>query len=129
MSQFLLRLRRAIAAFGADVVQTYTATADLWGRAAALLAGTPVIISAARTDKMSPSMRLLDPFTTGFTANSRAVLASLVAQRGIAEPQITVIPNGISLPALPPAARPAERCICRWHSQPGSTSRRTCRAC
>jgi glycosyltransferase involved in cell wall biosynthesis len=105
---FLLRLRRDLADWRPDVVQTYTATADLWGRAAALLAGTPVIVSAARTDKMSASMRLLDPFTAGFTANSRAVLASVVTQRGVDQRRVTVIPNGIALYDLARAAFPRD---------------------
>jgi colanic acid/amylovoran biosynthesis glycosyltransferase len=93
---FVWRLRRALVWLKPDVVQTYTATADLWGRAAALAAGVPVIVSAARTDLMSASMKLLDPFTTAFTANSEAVRDSVV-RRGVAAHKIRVIPNGIQL--------------------------------
>lgn len=94
---FAWNLRRTLAALRPDVVQTYTATADLWGRAAALAARVPVIVSAARTDKMSASMKLCDPFTTVFTANSDAVRQSLIRQRGVDPDEITVIPNGIAV--------------------------------
>lgn len=105
---FLLRLRRALVLMQPDVVQTYTATADLWGRAAALLARVPVLVSAARTDRMSASMKLLDPFTTAFTANSDAVLASLVRQRGVAPSDVTIIRNGISLQRYARSPQPAQ---------------------
>lgn len=108
---FAWRLWRTLVALRPDVVQTYTATADLWGRGAALAARVPMIVSAARTDTMSPAMKVFDPFTDAFTANSEAVRRSVVDQRGVAPQDITVIPNGIATARFQRSDAPANEVL------------------
>lgn len=94
---FLYRLWRTIVHLQPEIVQTYSPTADLWGRAAAVLARSPVIISVARSVQMTWTMKLLDPFTSTFISNSQAVKDSLQQNRGIPADRVTVVPNGMDL--------------------------------
>lgn len=94
---FLVRLQRMIANTRPEVVQTFSSTADLWGRAASVWAGVPVVLSSARRVGMRWITRLFDPFTTILVANSQAVKDSLIANRGIPAERIVIIPNGVNL--------------------------------
>lgn len=95
---FFYRLWRKIEEIRPVIVQTYTTTADLWGRAAAWLSGVPVIVTSGRNTRMPWTMRLLDPVTTAFVANSVVVRDQMVQDRGIAVDRISVITNGIDMP-------------------------------
>ena len=95
---FFYRLWRRIKEMRPVIVQTYAPTADLWGRAAAWLSGVPLIVTSGRNTRMPWTMRLLDPVTTAFVANSAAVRDQMIQKRGIAADRISVIPNGVDMP-------------------------------
>ncbi len=114
----LLRLRSLIAAGRYDVVHTHLFRTQIYGRPAAWLAGTPVVLTTEHSigethierRKMTSAVRGLYLASELFSEATIAV-ADVVKERlikwGVPGQKITVIPNGLDVPALAfdPAAR------------------------
>ena len=114
----LLRLRSLIAAGRYDVVHTHLFRTQIYGRPAAWLAGTPVVLTTEHSigethierRKMTSAVRGLYLASELFSDATIAV-ADVVKERlinwGVSGRKITVIPNGLDVPALAfdPAAR------------------------
>ena len=102
----LPRLRRLIRDGGYDVVHTHLYRSCIYGRPAARLAGTPVVVTTEHSigethierRPMSPGVRALylatDVFSTMTIAVS-AVTRDRLMKWGIPDRKITVIPNGL----------------------------------
>lgn len=99
----LFRLRRTIKELGPDIVHTWLFAANSFGRAAALMAGVPVIIASERCVDPWKSWwhysldRYFARRSAAITTNSPGVQA-FYARHGIAEDLFHVIPNGIPEP-------------------------------
>ncbi len=114
----LLRLRRLIREGGYDVVHAHLYRAQIYGRTAAWLARTPVVVSTEHSigethlerRRMTRRVRFLylatERLSLGTVAVSETVRDRLVAW-GVPAARITVIPNGVDLGrvAFDPAAR------------------------
>jgi glycosyltransferase involved in cell wall biosynthesis len=114
----LLRLRSLIAEGGYDVVHTHLYRTQIYGRPAAWLAGTPVVLTTEHSigethierRKMTSAVRGLYLASELFSDATVAV-ADIVKERlirwGVPAKKIIVIPNGLDVPALAfdPAAR------------------------
>jgi glycosyltransferase involved in cell wall biosynthesis len=118
----VLRLRRMIREGGYDVVHAHLYRSQIYGRTAAWLAGTPVVVSTEHSigethlerRRMTRGVRLLylatERLSHGTVAVSETVKDRLVAW-GVHPGRITVIPNGVDLErvAFDPAARASAR--------------------
>ena len=118
----LLALNRLIRAGRYDVVHSHLYRSQVYGRPAAWLAGTPVVMSTEHSigethlerRKMTPGIRTLylatERFSDGTIAVSETVRDRMVAW-GVRASRITVIPNGVDLGrvAFDAAARAAVR--------------------
>jgi glycosyltransferase involved in cell wall biosynthesis len=118
----LLELHRLIRAGGYDVVHTHLYRSQVYGRPAAWLAGTPVVLSTEHSigethlerRKMTPGVRALYLATERFSDATIAVSQTVrdrMAAWGVRPARITVIPNGVDLGriAFDSAARRAVR--------------------
>jgi len=114
----LLRLRRMIRDGGYDVVHAHLYRSQIYGRPAAWLAGTPVVLSTEHSigethlerRKMTLGIRALYLVTERFSDATIAVSATVhdrMAKWGVRPRRMTVIPNGVDLGrvAFDPAAR------------------------
>ena len=115
-------LHRLIRAGGYDVVHTHLYRSQVYGRPAAWLAGTPVVLSTEHSigethlerRKMTPGVRALYLATELFSDRTLAV-SDIVRDRmvtwGVRPSRISVIPNGVDLGrvAFDPGARQAVR--------------------
>ncbi len=114
----LLRLRRMIRDGGYDVVHAHLYRSQIYGRPAAWLAGTPVVLSTEHSigethlerRKMTLGVRALYLATERFSDATIAVSAAVhdrMAKWGVRPRRMTVIPNGVDLGrvAFDPAAR------------------------
>jgi glycosyltransferase involved in cell wall biosynthesis len=114
----LLRLRRMIRDGGYDVVHAHLYRSQIYGRPAAWLAGTPVVVSTEHSigethlerRKMTAGVRALYLATERFSDATIAVSATVqdrMAKWGVRPRRMTVIPNGVDLGrvAFDPAAR------------------------
>ena len=118
----LLTLHRLIRSGGYDVVHAHLYRSQVYGRPAAWLAGTPVVLSTEHSigethlerRKMTSGVRALylitERFSDGTIAVSETVRDRMTAW-GVRPNRITVIPNGVDLGrvAFDPAARTAIR--------------------
>jgi len=107
----LLRLRSLIIDGGYDVVHTHLYRTQIYGRPAARLAGTPVVLTTEHSigethierRKMTSAVRGLYLASDLFSDATIAV-ADVVKERlikwGVPARKITVIPNGLDVPAL-----------------------------
>jgi glycosyltransferase involved in cell wall biosynthesis len=104
----LLELHRLIRAGGYDVVHTHLYRSQVYGRPAAWLAGTPVVLSTEHSigethlerRKMTPGVRALYLATERFSDATIAVSQTVrdrMAAWGVRQARITVIPNGVDL--------------------------------
>ena len=121
----LLRLRSLIAEGRYDVVHTHLFRTQIYGRPAAWLAGAPVVLPTEHSigethierRKMTSTVRGLYLASELFSDATIAV-ADVVKERlikwGVSGRKITVIPNGLDVPALAfdPAARQRVREQC-----------------
>jgi glycosyltransferase involved in cell wall biosynthesis len=106
----LLRLRKVIRARRPDVVHTWLFAANAYGRMAA--GGRPrprIIVSERCVDTWkAPWQHRVDRWLAAradrLVGNSQSV-ADFYRERGFPAERIRVVPNGIDLPALDPAAR------------------------
>lgn len=117
-----LRLARRLRALRPDVVHVHLLAAQLWGIPAARLAGVPVIVSSEHslmddtiegrphTAWLRLVYRLLERLATHTVAVS-ATTAERLARWGVPASRVSVVDNGLDLPALAfdPAARAAVR--------------------
>jgi glycosyltransferase involved in cell wall biosynthesis len=114
----LLRLRRIIRAGRYDVVHTHLYRSQIYGRPAAWLAGTPVVVSTEHSigethlerRPMTRPVQALYLATELFSDMTIAVSAAVrdrMARWGVRERKLTVIPNGVDLDrvAFDPAGR------------------------
>jgi glycosyltransferase involved in cell wall biosynthesis len=104
----LLALHRLIRSGGYDVVHTHLYRSQVYGRPAAWLAGTPVVLSTEHSigethlerRKMTPGVRALylvtERFSDATIAVSETVRDRMVAW-GVRPARITIIPNGVDL--------------------------------
>jgi glycosyltransferase involved in cell wall biosynthesis len=118
----VLRLRRLIREGDYDVVHAHLYRSQIYGRTAAWLAGTPVVVSTEHSigethlerRRMTRSVRLLylatERLSHGTVAVSETVRDRLVAW-GVHPGRITVIPNGVDLGRV--AFDTAARCSAR----------------
>jgi len=102
----LVSLRRALRAFGPDILHTIMWSGNSYGRLAALGLGVPVVIAAERNVLRLPVWkvgveRALDLMTDGYLVNSEAIAIELTQHGGLPRNKITVIENGIDLTAMP----------------------------
>jgi glycosyltransferase involved in cell wall biosynthesis len=104
----LLRLRRIIRAGRYDVVHTHLYRSQIYGRPAAWLAGTPVVLSTEHSigethlerRKMTSGVQALYLATELFSDTTIAVSAAVrerMRKWGIRARKLTVIPNGVDL--------------------------------
>ncbi len=118
----LLTLHRLIRTGGYDVVHAHLYRSQVYGRPAAWLAGTPVVLSTEHSigethlerRKMTPGVRALYLATERFSDATIAVSEKVrdrMAAWGVRPDRITVIPNGVDLSrvAFDPVARAAVR--------------------
>ena len=102
----LLNLYSFIRANQFDIVHTYLFTADTYGRIAAILSSTPVIITSLRSvDTWKTRLhktvdRILSPFTDKIIDNSKVITRYLIRDEHISRSKITTIYNGIDLQNL-----------------------------
>jgi glycosyltransferase involved in cell wall biosynthesis len=101
-------LRRLIRVGGYDVVHSHLYRSQIYGRPAAWLAGTPVVLSTEHSigethlerRKMTPGVRALylatERFSDATIAVSETVRDRMVAW-GVRPSRITIIPNGVDL--------------------------------
>jgi glycosyltransferase involved in cell wall biosynthesis len=114
----LLQLRRIIRAGRYDVVHTHLYRSQIYGRPAAWLAGTPVVISTEHSigethlerRPMTRPVQALYLATELFSDMTIAVSAAVrdrMARWGVRDRKLTVIPNGVDLDrvAFDPAGR------------------------
>ena len=114
----LLRLRRIIRAGRYDVVHTHLYRSQVYGRPAAWLAGTPVVLSTEHSigethlerRRMSPPVQALYLATELFSDMTIAVSAAVrdrMLNWGVRARKLTVIPNGVDTDrvAFDPAGR------------------------
>ncbi len=104
----LLRLRRIIRAGRYDVVHTHLYRSQIYGRPAAWLAGTPVVVSTEHSigethlerRPMTRPVQALYLATEVFSDMTIAVSAAVrdrMARWGVRERKLTVIPNGVDV--------------------------------
>jgi glycosyltransferase involved in cell wall biosynthesis len=104
----LLRLRRMIRDGGYDVVHAHLYRSQIYGRPAAWLAGTPVVVSTEHSigdthlerRKMTLGVRALYLATERFSDATIAVSATVhdrMERWGVRPRRMTVIPNGVDL--------------------------------
>jgi glycosyltransferase involved in cell wall biosynthesis len=104
----LLRLHRLIRGGGYDVVHTHLYRSQIYGRPAAWLARTPVVVSTEHSigethlerRPMTPGVRALYLATERLSDATIAVSATVrdrLAQWGVQPGRMTVIPNGVDL--------------------------------
>jgi glycosyltransferase involved in cell wall biosynthesis len=107
----LLRLRRIIRAGRYDVVHTHLYRSQVYGRPAAWLAGTPVVLSTEHSigethlerRRMTRPVQALYLGTELFSDMTIAVSAAVrdrMARWGIRERKLAVIPNGVDTEAV-----------------------------
>ena len=106
--RFLFELVRTVRQLEPAIVHTrLDSTAGIWGRVAAWLARTPVIIQSDRNEavygtRVQKTLRpLIDAFTTRFFPNASAIADRLV-RTGVPREKIEVIPNGVDLDDFDP---------------------------
>lgn len=118
----LPRLRRLIADGGYDVVHAHLYRSQIYGRPAAWLAGTPVVVSTEHSigethlerRRMTLGVRTLYLATERFSQHTIAVSEAVRARLekwGVRPHRMSVIPNGVDLGRVQfdPAARDAVR--------------------
>ena len=104
----VLRLRRIIRAGRYDVVHAHLYRSQVYGRSAAWLAGTPVIVSTEHSigethlerRRMTPPVQALYLATELFSDMTIAVSAAVrdrMTRWGVRARKLTVIPNGVDL--------------------------------
>jgi sugar transferase (PEP-CTERM/EpsH1 system associated) len=119
--RLLGRLARLLREERVSVVHTHAFTAATWGRLAAAVARTPVVIahehSAFSLDSWHRRLvdRALVPTTDRWVAVSQALARDLVRQEGLPRSRVVVVRNGIPLPA-PEGLRRAAALRDEWRS-------------
>lgn len=106
--RFLFELVRTVRRLGPAIVHTrLDSTAGIWGRVAAWLARTPVIVQSDRNEavygtRVQKALRpFIDRFTTRFFPNA-SVIADRLVRSGVPQHKIRVIPNGVDLREFDP---------------------------
>ncbi|MBI3268666.1 MAG: glycosyltransferase [Planctomycetes bacterium] len=120
----LLRLARLLRNLRIDLLQTFLFHANLLGRVAARLAGTPAVVSAVRVAEGERRFHLaLDRWTCGWvdavTANAEELSRFCRDEARLPAPKVRTIPNGVdfekylrpALPATPLPIRPGDRVL------------------
>ena len=102
----LIRLRRALRAFGPHILHTVLWSGNVYGRTASVGLGIPVRIAAERNVIRRPGWqvaveRLLDRATDCYLVNCAAVADELARHEGLPRRKMRVIPNGIDVARLP----------------------------
>lgn len=98
-----------------DIVQTYLWTANTWGRIAAHLAGTPVIVASERNVDIWEERykrvigRCLARSTHAIIANSEAVRQYLLNRGGLDPDKVSTIYNGVNFDRFQHPCDPSER--------------------
>lgn len=98
------RLRRLLRKQRIDVLNTHGLSAALWGRLAAVAAGTPHVVVTVHSvagwiqpRKQYLLSRLLQPLTDRFVAVSESVRRSLIEKENVRPESIRVIHNGLCI--------------------------------
>jgi len=103
----LPRLAMALRREGIEIAHTHLFSADLWGRTAAAMARTPLVVSSLHSvDRwMSPAQIKLEGWTARFARRLIAVSESVkrfyVSGVGIPARKISVVYNGVDVSRLP----------------------------
>ncbi|MFH0911427.1 MAG: glycosyltransferase, partial [Planctomycetota bacterium] len=98
-----LRLARLLKKKRIVLIHTHLFSANLWGRLAALLAGTPIRVihehSTFSFERRSQRLagRILAPFTDAAVCVSKEIARRAVRQGGLAPDRVALIRNGIRL--------------------------------
>lgn len=97
----LARLTATLRSFRPHILHTYMNDANLWGRLAVRLGGSPAprVITSVHLDDMSASYRWLERplsrWTDRVVAHSRSIEQFLVERLRVPAQRVTVIPNGV----------------------------------
>ena len=106
----VVRLARILRRERIEVLQSFLFHANLAGRLAGTLAGTPVVLGGVRTAEPRHWHTLMDGLTFGLTDGevcvSQAVRLFQASRAGLPAGGLPVIPNGIDPAAYPVAAAP-----------------------
>jgi glycosyltransferase involved in cell wall biosynthesis len=111
----ILRIAKLLREHRIDILQTYLWTANTWGRVAARMAGTPVVVASERNvDIWEQSYkRLIGGYLAGATdkiiANSEAVREYLLGRGGLAPEKVVRIYNGVNFERFEKPFDPLER--------------------
>lgn len=117
----MLRLVRFLRRERIDIVQTHFATGNAVGTLCASLAGGCLVVSTRRGVRYWSGrpgllrLRWLDRFAAGFIANSRWAAQGLIEHERVDPHRIRVIPNGLRVPASPPAEPAGREGLLRAH--------------
>jgi glycosyltransferase involved in cell wall biosynthesis/peptidoglycan/xylan/chitin deacetylase (PgdA/CDA1 family) len=106
----IVRLRRFLRAQRFDIVHTHAFTAATWGRLAAALAGTPVVIAhehsafslESRTRRLVD--RLLTPLTHRWIVVSESLARDLANAEKLPTSRLSIVRNGIRFTEAPRSA-------------------------
>lgn len=103
------RLYRAIKGFNPRIVYTFTFVDKLWGRLAAALARTPVIITSFRNSTPAYYEPWLCKLSTAVICNSKSLQAFYRRRYNIPPERVLYLPNGIDLASRQPQNRAEAR--------------------
>ena len=98
--QVFQRLSQSMRDWSPDIVHTWTSSANLMGRAAAIRSGVPKIVASqlAPTRNQSPTDAISDRLLANWTQNyvvKNDQIKQQYQRRGVAADKIHVIPNGV----------------------------------
>ncbi|MBW2618934.1 MAG: glycosyltransferase, partial [Deltaproteobacteria bacterium] len=103
------RLYRAIRRFDPRIVYTFTFVDKLWGRLAAALAKTPVIITSFRNSTTAYYEPWLCRLSTAVVCNSENLQTFYRRRYNIPPEKVLYLPNGIDLASRQPQSRAEAR--------------------
>jgi len=110
-----LRLARRLRRRHTDVLHTYLVSANVFGTLAGRLAGVGAVVTSRRDTGFSRNGRLrlveewlVNPLADRVVANSPAVAAAALRERGLRDGQVVTIPNGVDLERFDPARHPRD---------------------
>jgi glycosyltransferase involved in cell wall biosynthesis len=121
----VLRLVRWLRRERVDVVHTHMFEAALWGRIAGRLAGVPVMVTTEHGPELWKSRRhvAVDRWLNRWTARHIAVardgLEIRIRRERVRPDRIVLIPNGVSIPAVPRDPELARRARAEFGLGPG----------
>jgi glycosyltransferase involved in cell wall biosynthesis len=104
----LASLGRALRRNPPDLLVTWTVVPNIWGRIMGRLARVPAIVGNCRGGDAARRQheRWLWRFADHVVCNAGALKSDMVRRHGVPASHVTVVSNGVDLPALAPPPRP-----------------------